>query len=240
MEHGSRFRRQSCGNKTQHILFVLDTSGSIGQVNFARITRVLADLTALFCKGIRIAVMTFDHEYYVEFCFDEYGDGQIDQAANDIRDIPYIREGQPPGTRWTHTAGAAQCACEYMLTPTCGLTDPAADCINVVFITDGQANDPTLDVCTEIRCLHQRRGVNTFAIGIGIRDYQRLECMRDDDLELDEYHLFKFGSVTDLEEQFELITNRIMTPPYNYPCSNLRNNPVNDNDPYNKTYTLTL
>ena len=234
MEHGSRFRRQSsCESDLQHILFVLDTSGSVGQANFERVTRTLGNLTTLFCKDIKIAVMTFDHEYYVEFCFDKHATnshtGRI-QAGNEIKAIPYVRPGQGSGTRWTHTAGAAQCACEYMLNPTrncLNVSDPA-ECVSVVFVTDGRANDPTLDVCTEIRCLHRRRGVDTFAIGIGNRDDLQLRCMREDDLGLDEYHLFNFESFAELEEQFELITRRIVTDYVNYPCPNIRNNPVND------------
>jgi hypothetical protein len=61
MEHGPRYRRQS-SCEIQHVLFVLDTSGSIGQADFTTITNVLANLTDLFCDGVRIAVMTFDHE----------------------------------------------------------------------------------------------------------------------------------------------------------------------------------
>ena len=188
MEHGARYRRQSdC--EYQHILFVLDTSGSIGQEDFDRVTNILGQLTTLFCNKLKIAVMTFDHEYFVEFCFDEHDNTAIGRisAGTAISSIPYIRPGQGSETRWTHTAGAAQCVCEYMLTPACDLTDPAADCINVIFITDGRANDPTLNVCTEIDCLHNRGGVDTFAIGIGNRDELKLECMRENDLRLDEY-----------------------------------------------------
>lgn len=70
-EHGARYRRQShCSpNSIQHILFVLDTSGSISVSEFNRVTAVLSDLVLFFCKPIKVAVMTFDHEYFVEFCF---------------------------------------------------------------------------------------------------------------------------------------------------------------------------
>jgi hypothetical protein len=57
--------------------------------------------------------------------------------------------------------------CDYMLSPTCGL-DPAAGCIDVVFVTDGRANDPALDVYDEICCLHNRRGVNVYTIVLEI------------------------------------------------------------------------
>ena len=229
MEHGSRYRRDNCNSDYQHILFVLHTSGSIGPNNFERITALLGNLTVLFCKKLKIAVMTFDHEYYVEFCFDEYDNtlqGRV-AARNDIQSIPYIRPGQGSGTRWTHTAGAAQCACQYMLTPTCGLTDAAADCINVVFITDGQANDPTLDICNEIRCLHRRRGVDTFAIGIGNPTQLQLGCMLENDLQLNEYHLFNFETFAKLQEQFDLIISRLSDPTNTeYHCANTTTNPV--------------
>ena len=192
-------------------------------------TGLLAQLTALFCKKLKIAMMTFDHEYYVEFCFDEYDNTDQGRAGAGIAiaTTPYVRPGQDAGTRWTHTAGAAQCACEYMLTPTCGLTDPAADCINVIFITDGGANDPSLDVCREIRCLHNRRGVDTFAIGIGNQDELQLECMRENNLELDEYHLFNFDTFPELEEQLELIIRRLTDPTNtDYTCVDTASDPA--------------
>ena len=235
MEHGSRYKRQSsCVNGTQHILFVLDTSGSIGQANFERVTRTLGNLTTLFCKDIKIAVMTFDHEYYVEFCFDKHAAnthiGRV-EAGNEIKSIPYVRPGQGPGTRWTHTAGAAQCACEYMLNPTRNcMNDLDPECVSVVFVTDGQANDPTRDVCTEIRCLHRRRGVNTFAIGIGNQDELQLECMRENNLELDEYHLFNFDTFPELEEQLELIIRRLTDPTNtDYTCVDTASDPAAGN-----------
>ena len=162
IEHGARYRRQAnCQlgpDEFRYILFVLDTSGSIGITSFNRVTALLSQLTPLFCDPIKIAVMTFDHAYFVEFCFDEHDNtplGRV-QAGEAISNIPYIREGQGPGTRWTHTAGAAQCVCNYMLTSACGLP-VSAGCMDVVFITDGYSNDPSRNICEEIRCLHTRR-----------------------------------------------------------------------------------
>ena len=49
--------------------------------------------------------------------------------------------------------------------------DTSPLCLDVVFITDGKRNDPSLDVCKEVRCLHTatascQLGVNVHAIGI--------------------------------------------------------------------------
>ena len=211
-EHGSRYRRQSPDScEYRNIVFVIDSSGSIGVENFNRVTRVLGDLTSLFCLPVKVAVMTFDHEYYMEFCFDEYDGMGLITARTHIQSVPYRRPHWGPGTRWTHTAGAARCVCDYVLTPTCGL-DPAAGCIDVIFFTDGGANDPTLDVCEEIQCLHQRRGVDTFAIGVGNHQQLRLGCYANHSLALDDYHLFNFDDFDELEEQFHLVIERLQQP----------------------------
>ena len=163
-------------------------------------TAALGLLVPLFCKPIKIAVMTFDHKFYVEFCFDCFDNtcgGRV-AAGNAISSIPYNRPGNT-GIRYTHTGGATQCICDFVLKPTCGL-HRRASCIDVVYITDGRSNDPNRDVCKVVKCLHNRRGVNTYAIGIG-RAYQpELECIIDDDINQGAFHLFNFDSFTEFEE----------------------------------------
>ena len=129
-EHGSRYRRSHRDNcREQYILFVLDASGSVGKQWFDRVTELLAELVLFFCKPIRVATMTFDDRFFAEFCFDEfdntlYGRNQTGAA---MRSINYMRHGS-----LTHTAGAAKCACDYMLNSTsCGLPVDA-DCIDVI------------------------------------------------------------------------------------------------------------
>ena len=92
-EHGKRYRRQdSCQSaSTQYILFVLDTSGSVGEAEFNRVTSVLSELVLFFCKPVKVAVMTFDHEFFVEFCFNCFDNscgGRVD-ARNAINAIQY-------------------------------------------------------------------------------------------------------------------------------------------------------
>ena len=182
IEHGSRFRQRrqaQCNNRVQNVLFVLDTSGSIGPSQFNRVKNALAKLTPLFCKKVQFALITFSSTVNLEFCFDcfqnTYSGRQDVQSA--IRSAPY-RGG------WTRTAGTARCICEDLIHRSCGI-DPTLSpaCLDVVFITDGKSNDPTLDVCQEVRCLHNRYGVNTYAIGIssgsGLPTYDQaeLECI---------------------------------------------------------------
>ena len=195
----------------KHILFVLDTSGSIGEINFNKVTTVLGDITQLFCSQVRLAVMTFDHEYYVEFCFNDYDNsacGRI-EAGDAIKSMPYIREGQDNKTRWTHTAGAAQCVCNHMLDAASCQLDSTCQNITVVFVTDGHANDPTANICTEIDCLHDDPCVDTFVVAIGIPNLLRLNCMRDEEVSLDEYPLFNFDNFQEFENEFGKILNKL-------------------------------
>ena len=227
VEHKARYRRDDhC--PLQHILFVLDTSGSIGEDDFNTVTTVLGSLVPLFCKPIKIAAMTFDHEYYVEFCFDEYDNSALGRylAGEALWSIPYIRPGQSWGSRYTHTAGAAQCVCDYIFRDRgCGIGSTAAPCVDVVFFTDGHANDPVQNVCETVQCLHDIRNVNTYTISVGNPYQLKLDCMEENNLRLDEYHLFNFKSISDLENQLNLIIHRLITNPISYECASTFSDP---------------
>ena len=130
-EHGHRFRRQispeNCdSNDVQHVLFVFDSSGSIGDIHYVRMKNAVAKRTCLFCRKVKFGLMTFSTELNLEFCF---------KAAQ------YHDE-------FTHTCEAARCICQDLLTTICGISSNPS-CTDVVFITDGQSNG-RLNVCNEI------------------------------------------------------------------------------------------
>ena len=192
----------------QHILFVLDTSGSIPEATFNMVTSVLSNLVLFFCNPIKISVMTFDHEYYVEFCFNCYDNtcaGRL-AARTAMTNIDY--DFNRSGTRYTHTGGAAQCVCDFMLDLTCGLP-PTANCIDVIFLTDGRSNDPNRNVCQDIRCLHNRFGVTTYAIGIANALQSELECISDADP--GEYHLFNFDTFDQFNATFHQLVDVLLS-----------------------------
>ena len=168
-KHRSRYRRQSsyCSSpgSVRHVLFMLDTSGSIGDANFHMMTNSLSKLVGHFCHKIKIAVMVFNHDHYVEFCFNCFDNDCIgrNNAKEAMRNIQYHGG-------WTHTASATQCACAEVLKPSCGFDSSSTRaCLDVVYITDGHSNDPHLDVCSTVECLHYtpNTDINIFVIGIG-------------------------------------------------------------------------
>ena len=144
-EDGHRLRRQvrQCGaTDKQHVLFMLDTSGSIGSAEFERVKEAVSNLTLLFCREIEVAVLTFNHEFHLEFCFNCYHEQDTLGPYTAIRNIQY-RGGL------TYTAGATKCACESLLGPSCGIEYASDTCVDIIYITDGKSNDRNLNVCKE-------------------------------------------------------------------------------------------
>ena len=221
-KHHHRFRRQNrqCDNsRVQHILFVLDTSSSVGAGVFQSVTAALSKLPRFFCPQIEIAVMSFNHLFHAEFCFDCFGNTGGDRlaASQKIKDIQYTRGTPYQGYFFTHTAGATQCVCNVLLTPTCGL--PAtASCITVVYLTDGKSNDPPYNpVCTRVQCLHNDNRVETFAIGVGNYAVNELNCIADS---TSSSSVFRFQNFNEFVNALNEIEQRLLDEDPNYECLN--------------------
>ena len=194
-KHGHRYRRTTqC--EVQHVLFLLDTSGSISKYDFKSLTRTLSDLVPLFCKSIEIAVMTFSHNHFLEFCFNEFDndcEGRL-AARRAIRSIRY-RGGS------THTAEAVQCAFDNILTPSCGLSQED-ECVTIVFFTDGMSNGPG-DVCEVVEQLKQQRKFESFSVGIGgATNPEELRCLASD---AESTNLFQFPSFGEFVNELSMI-----------------------------------
>ena len=116
----------------------------------------------------------------------------------------------------TYTGGAAKCACDKLLNPECGL-HPDANCIDVVFITDGKSNDPRLEVCDEVSCLHEQHpnGVHTHSIGIGNANQAELDCIEHAS---NTSSAFNFNSFEEFVGAIREIINRMKRKKSNYMC----------------------
>ena len=155
------------------VVFVLDTSGSIGRESYSRMTAAVSHLVTLFCAPTQFAVMTFGDLLRLEFCFNCF-DNSVPGRTDAGKAINNTRYRHGPATR---TGEAAKCVCNELLDQyKCGLwTD---SCIDIIFITDGHSNG-ALDVCREVQCLHNHptRHVNTYAIGINNYDEREIKCL---------------------------------------------------------------
>lgn len=157
-------RRRSNPDVERYVLFVLDTSGSIGSTNFQKMLDVVEAFIPLFCQNVSFAVMTYGDKIKREICFNC---GQ-DKTKLSIKSIKY-RHGP-----YTRTGKAMKCACENMLTSKCGFNVPrnARMFTDVIFITDGMSNGE-LDPCLETKCFedinnrYPNMDTYVFAFGIG-------------------------------------------------------------------------
>ena len=127
----------------------------------------------------------------------------------------------------TYTGGATKCTYNFLLSQSCGLpTNPK--CISVVYITDGNSNGPH-NICNEVKCLHSRTEVETFAIGIGNINPAELDCITDvsdagaDSIFSNQFKYLDFDAfVNDLNEVQQRLVDAAQLPPdeNNYKCIN--------------------
>ena len=217
-EHAShlRLRRATrCTAGTQNVLFVLDSSGSIGQAQYNVMKGAIANLTSLFCKEVHFGLLTFSSQLRLEFCFNCFSSNNVGraQAAQAILTAPYQND-------LTYTGAAAKCICDHLLHPRCGISvDP--NCLDVVFITDGYSNDPQLQICDEVRCLHNKYGVNTYAIGIKNFNKAERSCISDNS---DILSAFAYKDFDDFRDSIIKIIDRLLKSNGQYTCTDTSGN----------------
>ena len=72
------------------IVFILDSSGSIGQANYNKMLNFVRDVTSKFDVGqnkVRVGVEIFSDRSYIQFHLNKYGDSA--SVDNAIANIPY-------------------------------------------------------------------------------------------------------------------------------------------------------
>ena len=165
-----RNKRQA-NSKKRYVLFILDSSRSIGSAQFTLMKEVLSDLLPLFCGNALFGVMSYGAKLERDICFncDQTDRGKLYQA---LRSIKYHKGG------FTRSGDAIRCACDYMLSRSCGYFNEPNSITDVIFLTDGHSNRGE-NVCSATNCIAD--GVNVISIGVGNKiDYDELECIEGD------------------------------------------------------------
>lgn len=190
-----RKKRQCTGAATRYVLFILDTSGSIGRTNFNAVKSIIAAISSKLCDHLKVALITYNSEINLEFCFKCYGKRQ--DIYNAVMNTQY-RGGT------THTHDAVKCACQTMLSAACGIPKGLKqDNIDVVILTDGWHNGPCKSqLRNALGCLHGRSNINTFGIGIGTVNADAVNALVDVH---DGNHIFRVASFAHLKELLKII-----------------------------------
>ena len=224
-EHGHRYRRErQCD--IEHVLYILDTSGSIGRDNFESMTCELSNLVTWFCNPIRIAAMTFGHTFSREMCFDDYDNTCAGRsgAQAEMKSIPY-RGGA------TYTSCALDFAFNEMIdADDCG-ADLNAGCLTIVVITDGQSNG-CRSICLAVQEYKQSHTFDIFSIGIGNTNPAELMCIADNTPE----HVFHYINFEAFQQGLADIDSLLSLVPFTCVNHPLDDNPLgNDVDCYHES-----
>lgn len=223
-EHGN-----NCTLRT--LIFILDTSGSVGSSDFSMMIDTISRFLPLFCGSMQLAILTYSSDIYMELCFDCYNLTCQDQQLCPDRTSLHsaIKAIQYRGGN-TRTGPATRCVHDYVLDPLSGCkVDISSDCVDIIYITDGMSNGPLAHphTCNEANCLKNHPiwcgRVNTYAIGIGDRvNLHELQCLTKSDID---ESVFKVSNVTDLDQ---LVTNATMLLSSNpsYTCINSKDRTI--------------
>ena len=159
------------------MVFILDSSGSVGARNFYKMLNFVKEIASNFDigkTGTQVAVITFSTSPINRFNLNKYANKVSLETA--IRSIPYTSGG-------TYTGKALKYARTYSFQPGNGAR-PNAVKIAIV-ITDGKSNRPVY-TSAEAKLLRQH-GVVIFAIGVSGAKRAELNAIATDP---DHSHVF--------------------------------------------------
>ena len=150
----------------QDVVFVIDTSSSIGAGNFQLIRQFTANVsTELFRKfqSTRVGVILFDSTAHIQF--DLQAHTSLNSLLSAIDRLPYTGGG-------TNTAGALELLLEAARNGRLGVRDDSLK--TVIVITDGESNDPS-ETASAARALHASNMFNIYSVGVGGYDLTELQ-----------------------------------------------------------------
>lgn len=146
-----------CGTNPADIVFLLDSSGSVGTTNFQKQKDFVAKFAQSFTIGphnVQIGVVTFASTVHNEFNLNTFHDKH--SLVNAINGIHYNS-----GSTYTHTA--LQYVEKNSFTSAAGDRPGVANIL--IVMTDGQSTNPTQTQSETVK-LHQMN-LKVFGIGIG-------------------------------------------------------------------------
>ena len=202
------------------MVFVLDTSGSIGETDFQKMTNAISNFVPLLCDNMKIAIISYSRDIHVEFCFNCH-DLCKDCFTDRLNVVSAIQGIQYRGGD-THTGFASRCVSDYILNPSsdCG-ADVSSNCLDIIYITDGQSNGPLQypQTCEEATCLRNHPTwcgkVNTYAIAIGSGVKQEeIDCITQND----EDSVFNVDNFDQFEDLIQKATDKLYDPKSGHLC----------------------
>ena len=196
-------RPERCSNRS--ILFVLDTSNSVGPENFKIMTSAVSEFTKHLCGNVKVAVVKFNQHTFLDICFDCITDNNPLSLSRYISNITYETSGQEEAD----IVSTMQRINEHLFNDSCG-DHSNSDCIDIVYITNRQFNIDKGSSAGIVLPSH-RLGLplhdsicnktRVYAIGIGTNvDIDELKCIADIEMETPQDTVFQFDSFVDFRK----------------------------------------
>ncbi len=191
----SRDPKTPCTKRS--VLFVVDSSHSVGSDLFREISVSLSHFVKHLCGNIQFGLLKFSTNTFLEFCFDCYSNSQRDELQNRIIQTEYSGYS-------SFTGYATRCANSFVFDESNSCGNHKGRCIDIVFVTDGRSSDRKyIDVCDQVECLHKNPSIskqlNVYVVNIGDSATNETRCMtKYSNLRDGTPPIFHFNSIDDL------------------------------------------
>ena len=155
------------GNVVQDVVFVIDTSGSIGSSRFQLIREFTANIAAELIRGSprsAVAVILFGSSAYIQFNLHSYT--SLDSLLSAITQLPYSGGG-------TNTAQALQLLLSSAQNGILGVRNDSSKV--AIVITDGRSSSPSA-TSSAAAALHAN-AFNVYAVGVDGADISELRAI---------------------------------------------------------------
>ncbi|XP_076459446.1 LOW QUALITY PROTEIN: uncharacterized protein LOC143292771 [Babylonia areolata] len=201
---------RSCADRAD-VVFLLDTSGSVGSDNFPRIKEYVYNMMEQFNIGpdaTQVGVATFSTNARAQFYLNQYHDKRQLQDAISAIDFEYGN---------TNTAAGLKLVRSGMFSKRRGNRPDVPD--YAIVITDGLSNVNAEQTVPEAE-LAQKQGVHILAIGIGVSDNWELRAIASEPVDRNAILLQEYKDLLGVSDQLLNATCRDSGVCANSPCQN--------------------
>ncbi|GAA6080340.1 collagen alpha-1(XXII) chain [Tachysurus ichikawai] len=179
-------QRAGCKNVHYDLVFILDTSSSVGKDNFEKIRQWVANLVESFDVGedkTRVAVVRYSDRPTTEFNLARYK--TLEEVKKAARNIRYLGGNTKTGDAISYTTA-------NIFTVPAGAR-PAARGIQkvAILLTDGRSQDYVLEPSVAAA----RAGIRMFAVGIGEALKEELEEIGAEPKNAHVFHVTDFDAI---------------------------------------------
>ncbi|XP_051466192.1 collagen alpha-4(VI) chain-like [Apus apus] len=172
------------------VVFLVDTSTSIGQENFQKVKNFLSTLVLSLDVGldvIRIGLAQYSNETYQEFLLNQYLKSDV---LEQIENLPY-RSGEP------YIGRALDVVNEVYFTEPAGSRAKSYVPQVTILITGGVSNDEVELPARKLR----NRGISLYVVGIGVQNATELQQIASKPFAKYLYSTGSFGDLQDLSRR---------------------------------------